>query len=138
MVGHHRPQLDDRVVRLALDPARPYHHAPLVQLEIRRIEEEDLADLRVERIDAERRSRGAHPGRRDREFELDGVRALDEPHELLELRIGERLPCRRRRGHDDESITKAADLLAMRISDVRLNGWRLSPIPTGRRTCTCR
>src|SRR6187551_2206219 len=127
MIGHHGPQLDDRVVWLALDPARTYHDPPLVELEIRGIEEEDLADLRVERIDAEGRSRGPHPRRRDRELELDGVRPLDQPHELLELRIGERLPRRRRRGHDDESITMAADLLAMRISPVRLNGWRPSP-----------
>ncbi len=52
-VGHHRAQLDDRVVALALDAPRPHDHPCLVQLEVGRVEEEDLADLRLERVERE-------------------------------------------------------------------------------------
>ena len=53
--GHDRPQLHDRVAALALDPARAHDDAVLVEREVRRIEEEDLADLRLQRIHARAR-----------------------------------------------------------------------------------
>ena len=45
-----RPQLHDRVVALSLDPPGANNDARLVELQVGRLEEEDLADLSFERV----------------------------------------------------------------------------------------
>ena len=59
-LGHDRSQLHDRVVALALHPAGARNDAVLVEQQVRSVEEEDLADLGLQRVHAE----GAD-GRRD-------------------------------------------------------------------------
>jgi hypothetical protein len=47
LAGDDRAELDHGVVAAALDPARPYHHAALVEAQVRAVEDERLADLGV-------------------------------------------------------------------------------------------
>jgi hypothetical protein len=61
-----------------LDSPGPNDHAGLVELEVRRVEEEHLADLRVHGIHAKRMHRGAMTGRRHGDLQLDAVRSLQE------------------------------------------------------------
>ena len=48
--GYDGPQLDHRVVSLPLHAPSPNHHTALVEPQVRRVEEVDLADLAVQRI----------------------------------------------------------------------------------------
>jgi hypothetical protein len=82
------PQLDDRVVSLSLDPACPNDDAALVERQVRRVEEEDLADLSIERVDPEGCPSSSF-GHGHGELELDTVGALDEREQLGELLSGE-------------------------------------------------
>ena len=52
LVRHDRPQLHHRVAARPWTPPRAHDDAGLVEREVGRVEEEDLPDLRVERIDA--------------------------------------------------------------------------------------
>ena len=52
-----RAQLDDRVAAAALDPAGPHDDAGLVEGEVRRVEEEHLARLRLDRVERQARDR---------------------------------------------------------------------------------
>jgi hypothetical protein len=70
----------------AHDDARPIEH------EIGRVEEHDLADLRVERVEPKPSDRGTLLGGGDGELELDRIRALEQAHQLPELRIAQRGP----------------------------------------------
>jgi hypothetical protein len=72
-----------------LHPACADDDAGCVQLEIGRVEEEDLADLRFERIEAECDYRGAMVGRGNRELELDAVRLARESEHARELVVRE-------------------------------------------------
>jgi hypothetical protein len=57
-----------------------------VEVELGRVEEEDLADLRLERIELERRDSRALVRLRHRQLQLDAVRSLEQleqPHGLL-------------------------------------------------------
>ena len=62
--------------------------------EVGRVEEEDLPDLRLERIEPERGDRGAVRVLGQRHLQLDGVGALEECEEVCELvtgKVGEAL-----------------------------------------------
>src|SRR5215207_5141092 len=48
-----RAQLDDRVVALALHPARTDDEAAAIKREVGSVEEHDLADLRIEHVELE-------------------------------------------------------------------------------------
>ena len=85
LARHDRPQLHDRVVAAPLHATGPDDDSVLVQRQVGRVEEEDLADLCLEGIHAE----GAH-GRsvmllRDRQLELRAVGAVEEGEQLLQL-----------------------------------------------------
>ena len=73
IVGHHRPELHHAVVALALHTTGSGHETGLVEREVGRVEEEHLADLRVERIEVERDDRGALDLAGHGELELDAV-----------------------------------------------------------------
>ena len=80
-----------RVVSLALHPAGSHHDACLRELQIGRVEEEDLADLGVKGIDAEGANRRPMIRRRDGQLELHGVGVPDQPEQLSELLVRELL-----------------------------------------------
>ena len=67
---------------LRLHAPRPGHHTGLVQLEVGRVEEEHLPDLRVERIHLEGRGRRPVGPFRNGQLQLDAVGILDEIHEF--------------------------------------------------------
>ena len=93
-------QLDHRVVRLALRPPGADHDARLVQREIGGVEEEDLAELRLERVQPEPGDRRPVLRRGDRQLQLDGVGLLHEGEELDGFLVRERqLPGGLGRGH---------------------------------------
>ena len=79
--GDDRPQLHDRVVALALDAAGADDDAVLVEREVGRVEEEDLADLRLERVEPERDDRRAVVRLGHGQLQLDAVRVLDQLEE---------------------------------------------------------
>ena len=54
LVGHDGPQLHDRVAVAPAHAARAHDDAGLVQPQVGRVEEEDLPDLRLQRIELER------------------------------------------------------------------------------------
>src|SRR5207342_3729686 len=78
-------QLDHRVASAALHAPRPHHYAGLAQRQVRRVEEHDLADLRFERVHAQRVGRGADSRIGDGQFQLDAVGMLHQPEQLLDL-----------------------------------------------------
>jgi hypothetical protein len=84
-----RPQLDDRVVALALDAAGAHDDPRVLEREVRRVEEVHEADLRVERIETERLDGGALLTRVDAQLELDAVGLVHELEELDELLLRE-------------------------------------------------
>ena len=59
LVGNDRPELDDGVVSLALHPAGADDDPSLVEGEIGGVEEEDLTDLGLERVEVQRGDRRA-------------------------------------------------------------------------------
>jgi hypothetical protein len=64
-----------------------------VEVELRRVEEEDLADLRLERIELERRDGRSLVRLRHRQLQLDAVGSLEQveqPHDLLVRERGRR------------------------------------------------
>jgi hypothetical protein len=85
LTGLDGTQLHDRVVSLALHPACACDYSSLGETQVRCVEEVDLADLRVEGIEAEHACRGVLIGLRDGELELHTVSALDESQQLSEL-----------------------------------------------------
>ena len=56
-----------------------------VECQLRRVEEEHLADLRPQGIETQRSRRRHLSGFRDGQLELDAVDVLDEGDEILEL-----------------------------------------------------
>ena len=76
--GDDRPQLDHRVVAATLHPPGPGDHAGLVEIEVGGVEEEHLTDLGVERVDTEGGRRRPVRVLRQRQLELDAVRALHQ------------------------------------------------------------
>ena len=99
LAGHDRAQLDDGVAGLALDPARPRDDAVVVELEIRRVEEDDLPDLSLERIHAKSRHGGTLIRLGDCDLQLDAVGLLEGTEQLRELLARERRLVPVRRGH---------------------------------------
>ena len=89
VVGNDRPQLDDRVTRFTLYPPRPHHHALIVERQIGRVEEHDLANLGLEHIHAERGDGRSVISVRHGQLELDAVGSLDQPEHLRQLFGGE-------------------------------------------------
>ena len=85
VVGNHRAELHDRVAALALDPAGPRDDTDLVERQIGRVEEEHLADLRVERVQLQVVDRSPVLRHRHRQLQLDAVRALHQLQDLLEI-----------------------------------------------------
>ena len=81
----HRTQLHDRVVPLLLRSPRTHDEAALVEGELRRIEEEHLADLRLQWVEAERLNGRALVLLGNGQLQLDAVGALDQLVELLRL-----------------------------------------------------
>jgi hypothetical protein len=61
-----------------LHATRPHHHAGLEQRQLGRLEEVDLADLGIERIEVERLDRGPLLGERNGQLQLDAVRVARE------------------------------------------------------------
>ena len=90
----HRAQLDDRVAALSLDPSRPRDDAVGVERELGGVEEEDLADLGLERVERERRDGRALVRLGNRQLQLDAVGPLEGAEQLHELLVRET----RRRG----------------------------------------
>ena len=84
-----RPELDDRIVALVLHPPGADHQARPVERQVGRVEEEDLADLGIDRVHAQCRDRRALIGLRDGELELDAVGAADQVAQLGELVVDE-------------------------------------------------
>jgi hypothetical protein len=80
-------QFDNRIAGAALDAPRPYHQAGLAQRQFRRVEEHDLADLRLERVHAQGVGRGADRRINDSQLQLDAVGVLQQPEQLLDLFI---------------------------------------------------
>ncbi len=78
LARRHRAQLDDRVASLALDSSGADDDAVGVEIELGRVEEEDLADLRLERIELERRHGRLLMRLRHRQLQLDAVGALEQ------------------------------------------------------------
>src|SRR4051794_13318642 len=60
----------------------------LVQRELGRVEEEDLANLRLQGVEAERAGGRELGGLGNRQLQLDGVHVLDQAEDLLEFFIG--------------------------------------------------
>ena len=89
VVGNDRPQLDDRIARFALDPPRPHHDALIVERQIGRVEEHDLANLGLEHIHAEGGDRRRVIGVRHGQLQLDAVGSLDQSEHLRQLLGGE-------------------------------------------------
>jgi hypothetical protein len=89
LVRDHRPELDDRVVLPALDAPGAHDHPGGVERELRRVEEEDLPEVRVERVDTERACGRTPVLLGDCELQLDAVGATDQLHNARELLIGE-------------------------------------------------
>ena len=73
------------VVALVLHAAGAHDDARLVERQVGRVEEEDLPDLGVERIDAEPLQRGALLVLGDRQLELDAVGVLGQREQLGRL-----------------------------------------------------
>ncbi len=111
LVWDDRPQLHDGVVALALDPPCANDDAVRAQLQIGRVEEEDLADLRLERVDAERCHRRLLMGLRDGELQLDAVGTLHQAEDLGDLCVRESLP-RGRPGRHPTHRTTAPPFVA--------------------------
>ena len=63
-----------------------------LERELRRVEEEHLPDLRLDRVEPQRVDRGALIDRRHRSLELDAVGALHEGEDPAELLVGEDFP----------------------------------------------
>jgi hypothetical protein len=61
----------------------------LVQVQVRRIEEDDLAHLRIQGVDAEGLDRRALVGLGDGELELHAVGALEQAEQFRELLTGQ-------------------------------------------------
>src|SRR4029453_2097213 len=80
--------------------------ALLAERELRRVEEEDLAEPRVERIDAERPEDAVLGVLWDRELELDAVGATEQSQQLCEVFVGKGLDhrCLRSVGWSDDGI----------------------------------
>ena len=93
LVGNDRPQLDDGVVGLALTAPCADDEPGLVENQVGRVEEEDLADLALQRVEVERRDRRALVALGDRQLELDAVGLADQCEHLRELGFGEPVPC---------------------------------------------
>ena len=89
LVGDDRPQLDDRVPRLALDPPRSHHDPALVEREVRRVEERNLADLRIEHVHAKCQHRRSVVAVGHGQLQLHAVGSLDQPEQLGDLLVGE-------------------------------------------------
>src|ERR671914_785658 len=83
-VWRDRAQLDHRVVRAPLDASGADHDAGPVEREVRRVEEADHPDLRVERVHPERERRTPVILRGHGQFELDAVRAFGEREDLAQ------------------------------------------------------
>jgi hypothetical protein len=88
--GDHWAELHDRVVALALDASRPDHEPLRVEREIGGVEEVDLADLRVDRVELERIHRGALVGLGHGQLQLDAIGPLHQMKQVAELLVGER------------------------------------------------
>src|SRR5262249_28810350 len=88
-----------RVASLALDPPRTDHDPLLVERERLRVEEEDLPDLRLQRIELKRRDGRALVRLWHRQLQLDAVGALEQLHELPDILVGEGRRHRRGGGH---------------------------------------
>jgi len=99
LARHDRAQLDDRVAALALDASRADDDAVGVEIEFGRVEEEDLADLRFERIELERLDGRPLVRLRDRQFQLDAVGSLEQVEQLHQVLVREARPRRRGSGH---------------------------------------
>src|SRR5512132_800244 len=82
---HDRPQLHDRVVALALDAPPADDDAQLVESQVGGFEEEDLSDLRVERVHAERADGRALVVLGHGQLQLDAVRVFDQVEHLRDL-----------------------------------------------------
>ena len=61
----------------------------LVEREVRRVEEEDLPDLGIQRVEFEGHDRRALVQLRDRQLQLDGVGLLEQREQPLALFLGE-------------------------------------------------
>ncbi len=83
-----RPELDHGVSGAPLNPAGASDDAHCVEVEIGRVEEEDLPDLGLERVETELGDRSAMIGGRNRELELDAVGLACELEHLHELLVG--------------------------------------------------
>ena len=89
-----RPQLHDRVVALPLNPPRPHDNPASIEREVRRIEEHDLPNLRLERVHPQ-----PHHGRAmlqlgHRQLQLDAVRGRKHREQFDQLLLRERSPPR--------------------------------------------
>jgi hypothetical protein len=80
-------QLDHRVAFATLDAPRPHDHAGFAQCQGRRVEEDDLADLRLERVHAQGVGRGADSRVGNGQLQLDAVGLLHQPKQLLDLLV---------------------------------------------------
>ena len=102
--GIERAQLDHRVADAPLDPARAHDDARPIEREVGRVEEHDLADLGIERVEPERADRGSLLGGGHGELELDRVRALQQAHHLGELLVAQAGASGRPGGHVDPFV----------------------------------
>ena len=89
LARHDRAELDDRVAAPALDASRADDDAVGVEIELGRVEEEDLADLRLERIELERRYGRPLVRLRHRQLQLDAVGSLEQVEQLHEVVVRE-------------------------------------------------
>ena len=89
MIGIDGTELHDDVSGPPLDPSCASDDAHGVEVQIGRVEEEHLANLRLERVEPERNDRGAMVGGGNRELQLDAVRLPRERKHLRELFVRE-------------------------------------------------
>jgi hypothetical protein len=97
------PKLDRGVVESDLHSPRSHHDPGLVECEVGRVEEHDLADLCVQRIDAQAVHDPTPSIGRHGELQLDGVDLLEQREELDEL-LG--VEAGRRDGHERPPLRK--------------------------------
>ena len=103
LVGDDGTELDDGVAAAPLNPASANGETGLVQHQVGRVEEEDLPDLRLERVEPEGGDRPLVRARRERDLQLDAVGPADQAEELSELlarELDEPLLSGCRCGHD--------------------------------------
>ena len=89
VAGVDGPQLHDRVVGSSLAPPGPGHQAGAIERQFRRVEEEDLAQVGVERVHAEGDDGRAPILIRHSQLQLDAVGALNQPDQLAKLLVGQ-------------------------------------------------